>query len=106
MRVEEGQAAAERLQITGLIEDSSRRRAIEISYSAALRVKESMEEKIKLLRLLGGDLQWDQSKSKEAGSIVQFAGDTYRFNTLYEFCDWLDDRMLKEVGLVLNRRYY
>ncbi len=29
-------------------------------------------------------------------------GDTYRFNTLYEFCDWFDDHILKEVGLVLN----
>ena len=104
LRAEEGQAAAECLHITALLEDSSIRRAIETSYTAALRVRNSTEEKIKLLRLLGGDLQWDASKSKEAGSMVQFAGDTYRFNTLYEFCDWFDDRILKEVGLVLNGR--
>jgi hypothetical protein len=104
LRVEEGQAAAERLQIAGLLEDLSRRLVIEASYSAALRFKESTEHKIKLLRLLGGDLQWDASKPNEAGSIVQFAGDTYQFSTLYEFCDWFDDCILKEVGLILNGR--
>jgi len=104
LRIEKGQAAAERLQITGMLEDPQRRQAIETTYSTSLRVKESTEEKIKLLRLIGGDLQWDPSKSKEAGSIVQFAGDTYRFNSLYEFCDWFDERILKEVGLALNGR--
>ena len=104
LRVEHGQAAAERFQITSVLKNTHKRQAIEIYYNAAVRVKESTADRIHLLRLIGGDLQWDESKSKEAGSIVQFACDTYRFNTLYDFSDWFDERILKEVGLVMSRR--
>jgi hypothetical protein len=104
LRVEHGQEAAERFQITGALKNTHKRQAIETYYSEAVRVKESTADRIHLLRHIGGDLQWDESKSKAAGSIVQFAGDTYRFNTLYDFSDWFDERILKEVGLVMSRR--